>query len=485
MKRVDKVLGGDMELGNVLQTRRPGQSGNDQAASLLLAEISGIPARRHRGAYLPYYILGASDGDTGSNPQDAGRRYLDTNGGCFYIDLGHLEACIPEVRSASNFVAAHHANFRIARDACRRANQKLGQGERLIVLANNSDRLGNSWGGHLNVLVSRDLWDETFNRMLPTLFELAAFQVSSIIYTGQGKVGAENGKPEVAFQLTQRGDFFECLAAPQTTYRRPICNTRDEGHVGCGAESSELARMHIIFFDTTLTHGSNYLRAGVMQLILAMFEFGWSDESILLRDPLAALTHWGHDPQLTALAELYDGRLVTAVEHQRIFAEAARKFVEAGEAHFVPEAERILAFWEDTLDKLDRRDFIRLAPRLDWVMKHALLTRMLDGDPRLDWRSPEIRAADLLFADLDEGEGLYSVIEAHGGTESIATEAEIARAMREPPCDTRAWTRTMLLREYGDHIENVNWDEVGLTGGRSIKLADPRRFGRDDLSVSV
>jgi hypothetical protein len=57
--------------------------------------------------------------------------------------------------------------------------------------------------------------------------------------------------------------------------------------------------------------------------------------------------------------------------------------------------------------------------------------------------------------------------------------------MREPPCDTRAWTRTMLLREYGDHIENVNWDEVGLTGGRSIKLADPRRFGRDDLSVSV
>ena len=59
-------------------------------------------------------------------PQDWGRKFLDTTGGCFYIDLDHLEACIPEVRSARAFVAAHHANLLVARAACARANARLG-----------------------------------------------------------------------------------------------------------------------------------------------------------------------------------------------------------------------------------------------------------------------------------------------------------------------------------------------------------------------
>ena len=80
----------------------------------------------------------------------------------------------------------------------------------------------------------------------------------------------------------------------------------------------------------------------------------WLDGSKMLthkNDPLAALTLWGHDPDLRATAPLYDGRQVTAVEHQRMFAQAARRFVEAGDAHFVPEAERILALWEEYAPK--------------------------------------------------------------------------------------------------------------------------------------
>lgn len=509
MLRVDKILGADVELGNVLQSPRQRAAGNAEVARLLLAEIDGIPGQRRSAAYddsyaayyryprhtsypgdtyyTPHsYSTTASQSAAGFDPQDWGRRFLPTNGACIYIDMGHLEVCIPEVRRARDYVAAQHANFRIAREACARANARLDPGERIVVMANNSDRMDNSWGGHLNVLVSRDLWERLFDRMFPTLFALAAFQVSSIVYTGQGKVCVENGKPWVPYQLTQRGDFFECVAALQTTYRRPICNTRDEPHAGAGRAATDLARMHIIFFDTTLTHGSNYLRAGVMQLVLAMLEAGWSDTSTLLDDPLAALTLWGHDPDLHAVAPLYDGRLVTAVEHQRMFAHAARKFVEAGEAQFVPEAEHILALWEDTLDKLERRDFERLAGRLDWVMKRALLARMLDRDRNLDWHSPEIRAADLLFANLDDDEGPYWAIEAAGGTEQIATEDDISRAMREPPDDTRAWARTMLLRKHRrSGIDSINWDEVRLRGGdgldRSIRFDDPRRFGRDEV----
>ena len=496
MKRVDKLLGADVELGNFMQQPVHGTIGNDYAARALLAEIDGIPGRDTSPAYAydRYYAgsahSSAGPGDSnGYNPQDWGRKFLDTTGGCFYIDLGHLEACIPEVRSAHDFVAAHHANLRLARGACESANEKLLPGEQIVVMANNSDRMNNSWGGHLNVLVSRDLWAQVCGRMYPTLFVMVAFQVSFILFSGQGKAGAENGQPWVPFQISQRGDFFECITGLQTTHSRPLCNTRDEAHVGNGAAGADLARMHIIFHDTTLTHVSNYLKAGVTQLVLAMLEAGWCDTETVLEDPLSALKVWGHDPDLGSTAALFDGRRVTAVEHQCMFAQAARRFVEAGEAEqFVPEARAILELWEDTLVKLELRDFKALAPRLDWVMKKNLLERMISRNPDLQWDSPAIRAADLLFASLDPKEGLYWAVEAAGGAERIATQGEILRAMREPPVDTRAWSRTTLLRQVGRHgIESVNWDEIRLrisTPGDTgtIRFDDPRRSTRADMA---
>jgi proteasome accessory factor A len=498
MTCVDKILGADVELGNVFEHRGPTAISNDRAARLVLAQIDGVAGNK-AAATSAFGLAGPAvhgyPGEDpvpaagyGADPQDWGRRFLDGSGGCFYIDLGHLEACIPEVRSARDFVAAHHANLRLARAACAKANERPERDGRIVLMANNSDRLGQSWGGHLNVLVSRGLWTRLFDRMYPSLFVLAAFQVSSIVYTGQGKVGAENGKDRVDFQITQRGDFFECLAGVQTTCRRPIVNTRDEAHVGAGASASELARLHVIFHDTTLTHGSNYLKAGVTQIVLSMLESGWCDTRVLLDDPLAALTAWGHDPELRAVARLADGRAVTAVEHQQMIAAAARRFVETGQAGFVPDAERILALWEDTLARLACRDFEPLAGRLDWILKRALLQRLLDRDGRLDWHASAIRAADLRFASLDPEEGLYWLVEAAGGTEQIVTDEEIRHAMCEPPADTRAWARTYLLRQFArDDIAAVNWDEIRLAAGTTavaptvIRLDDPRRFTRAEI----
>ena len=144
-----------------------------------------------------------------------------------------------------------------------------------MLLANNSDGHGASYGGHLNMLVTRALWDEVFRiKLFPTLFLLAAYQVSSICFTGQGKVGAENHRPDVPFQLTQRGDFFDCLVAERTTFNRPIVNSRDEAHCGAGSASfdNQLARLHVIFYDTNLAETSTYLKVGVMQLVTAMLD---------------------------------------------------------------------------------------------------------------------------------------------------------------------------------------------------------------------
>ena len=500
MTPIDKILGADVELGNVLDSR-PGTVSNEQAARLLLAEIEGIPGSSRSGsdngavtagsAWSAYggYSVTAAGVEAAWDPQDWGRKFLSTNGGCAYIDLGHLEICMPEVRSARDFVRYHHAGLALARAACAAAQQRLYEGERLVVMANNSDRLGNSWGGHLNVLVTRELWQRIFDRMYPELFVLAAFQVSSILYTGQGKVGAENGKPWVPFQLTQRGDFFECIEGLQTTWRRPIVNSRDEPHCGPATHSGELARLHVIFHDTTLTHTSNFLKAGVTQLVLALMETGWCDRALMLEDPLAAVTAWGHDPDLTACAALADGRGITAIEHQRLFLAVVKRFVASGEAECVPDAEPIVALWEDTLERLDRRDTAALARRLDWVLKRELLTRAIERNPDLDWSSPAIRAADLRFASLERAGGLYEAVAAEHGVDLLVRPEEIEQALIAPPEDTRAWSRTMLLRQSGrGRIESVNWDEVRLRPARPggdalvVRLVDPRRHGRVEVA---
>jgi proteasome accessory factor A len=493
MTPVDKILGADVELGNVIESAADAARSNDRAARLLLAEIDGVPSdrqgRRRGSAYgfgrPAYGAFGTRADDQAEDPQDWGRKFLAGNGGCAYIDLGHLEVCMPEVRSAIDFVRYHHAGLALARAAREAAQARLGAGERLVVMANNSDRQGNSWGGHLNVLITRELWRRVFDRMHPALFVLAAFQVSSILYTGQGKVGSENGKPWVPFQLTQRGDFFECIEGLQTTYRRPIVNSRDEPHAGGG-----LARLHVIFHDTTLTHASNYLKSGATQLVLALMETGWCDRQVMLEDPLAALTAWGHDPDLQASAALDDGRSITAIEHQRLFLEAVKGFIARGDAGAVPGAAEIAALWEDTLDRLEGRDIATLARRLDWVLKRELLARAIERSPGLTWESPSIRAADLRFASLEPGSGLYAAVEAGGGVDRLFDGRHIELALATPPEDTRAWTRSMLLRHLDRHrIASIDWSEIQVHPSGAghellrVRLADPRRHGRFDNKV--
>jgi len=182
-----KLLGADVELGNfILGLER--EHGTCEAASrALLREIQGLPwpAPSHAGAW--WNQTGQSQSVT-TNPQDWGRKYLPVNGGSAYIDLHHLEWCTPEVLSAYDFAAASHAMLRIVRSALQAANARLPERMKLVAVVNNQDGQGHSYGSHMSVLVTRAAWDRLFHRRLHELLLLASFQVSSIIFTGQGKV---------------------------------------------------------------------------------------------------------------------------------------------------------------------------------------------------------------------------------------------------------------------------------------------------------
>ena len=126
-------------------------------------------------------------------------------------------------------------------------------------------------------------------------------------------MGAENGRPAVPYQISQRADFFEIMQGLQTTFNRPIVNSRDEALCGpwSAADWSTPARLHVIFFDNSLAHGSMLFRTGLMQLMLTLIELECVNPRLILDNPLKALLDYSHDATLQAAAPLIGGDEVT------------------------------------------------------------------------------------------------------------------------------------------------------------------------------
>lgn len=533
---IPKILGADIEVGNFVRGMEcPGGTGY-QASRALLREIDGLPkpgkfrsSWNHPGQYasaVKSVEQGNTDGDLqdpsitgqknsygfnynsgygfGYNPQDWGRKFLSQNGGCIYIDLDHLEFCIPEVRSAFDYVGYFHAMLRIVRKAQQKANSRLRDGKKIVVMINNSDGRSNSYGSHLNLMIKRNTFENILGRKPHYLLFLASYFASSIIFTGAGKVGSENGKRPADFQISQRADFFERLLALQTTYDRPIINSRDESLCGSrrngnrGGVSDKVARLHIIFFDNTLCHVSNFLKAGVTQIILAMMEREWVIPDLMLDDPVHAVRLWSHDPSLEAKARMITGKEFTAVGVQIGFYSLAKRFVESGNADgVVPHAREIMNMWHDTLELLHNRDMEKLIPRLDWVLKYFTIRRAIQQNG-ISWNSPGVKVLDHTYSSLDPDEGLYWNFEKSGVVERVITDDQIKHCVNNAPEDTRAWTRAKILQKVDPvSIEDVDWDSIKFrvkTHDRTnwypyksytLDMDNPLNFNREEIEPVI
>jgi len=446
--RAPKLVGFDTELMNVDPAI---DDSGASAARALLREVPGLPA--NNGVYCE---------------QDCGRLFLPGNGASVYIDLHHLELAGPECRDARTFVAQFHGMLGVAREAARQAND--GRATPLRVHANNSDGRGNSWGGHLSVLVSRTAFDWIFRQRLHCLQWLASAQASSIVLTGAGKAGAENGRPSLPYQISQRADYFHCLSSIDTTRMRPLVNTRDEQLAG-----PHFARLHCIFHDTTLCHTAVLLRAGLMQVFLAMIEAQQADYALCFEEPLAAVQDFSADPGLRATARLLDGRRVTAVEHQCLLLEKAATMADAEGEQQVPGLRDLLDTWGRMLEAFRRDDRAFLARHLDWVAKQMVLERAATARG-LDLSSPAMLALDFAWSDLEQG--IYFSLEKAGAVERLASPEQVAQAAAEAPADTRAYPRSRLIRAFGGRLRTrIDWDHmvVARQAGKRlvVHLPDP------------
>jgi proteasome accessory factor A len=363
----------------------------------------------------------------------------------------------------------------------RRAEARLPFDTRLNVLANCSDGR-TAWGAHFNVLMTRAGYNGLLYRKPHWAGFFTTHLVTSVLYTGQGLVGAANRRPACSYQLSQRADWFERFTGQQTMYERPLINLRDEPHA-----DSSLARLHIIYFDQVLAPTANILKAGTTQLVLAMIEDGWIDPALCLDDPLVAASEISRDLGMQQLyATSVRGRRMTAVELQQALANLAGEFVASGAADgIVPRAGEIVALWLETLEMLKRRDVEGLAAKCDAWLKYLLLERQR-GAKNLSWSSDRLRVADLIYASLDPDVSLFYQAADTGFVERMPDDRTLGQCTFEPPDDTRAYFRAHALRRYGDAVSSMDWSRITFRVQETrdwwsiadVPMRDPRRFNR-------
>jgi proteasome accessory factor A len=314
---------------------------------------------------------------------------------------------------------------------------------------NNTDNKGASYGCHENYLMHRA------TPFADIVRHLTPFFVSRQVVCGAGRVGRGADGRNEGFQISQRADFFEVEVGLETTLKRPIINTRDEPH----ADPEKYRRLHVIIGDANMSEVSTYLKLGTTSLVLAMIEDRFLDTDLALDAPVAELRAISHDPSCRHLVALRDGRRMTGVQLQMEYLERARKYTEDRFGTDVDDMTAdVLDRWESVLNRL-AEDPMQASGELDWVAKLELLEgyRSRDG---LGWSHPRLQLVDLQYSDVRPERGLYNRLEARGRMHRLVTEAEVARAVENPPDDTRAYFRGRCLQKYPDSVAAASWDSV-------------------------
>ncbi len=276
---------------------------------------------------------------------------------------------------------------------------------------------------------------------------------------------------DVAYQLSQRADFFEEEIGLETTLKRPIVNTRDEPH----CDPQKYRRLHVIVGDANMSEVATYLKVGTTSIVLAMIEDDELGDDWLLGNPVGAIRQVSHDPSLTRTVMLRDGRRATAIEVQWGLLERARKYERLHGLSAVGEAvgADVLDRWERVLAGLER-DPDSVAHWVDWVAKRRLVEGYADRHG-LEPASAKLKAIDLQYHDLRAERSLAR----RAGLETLVTAAE-ARGGDDQPTDDDAglFPRSLPRQVRQRHRRR----QLGLT--RLRRRARSVAAGADDGTIA-
>ena len=410
------------------------------------------------------------------------------NGARLYVDHAHPEYSSPEVLTPRDALVWDRAGEVVARRAMTALSGgggSAGAPERIVLYKNNVDGKGASYGSHENYLVRRDVPFEELAAVL------TPFLVTRPVLAGAGRVGIGQHSQRPGFQISQRADYVESEIGLQTTFNRPIINTRDEPH----ANDARWRRLHVINGDANRFDVPIYLKVATTDLILWFLEQAHHDGTGALRDALTdfnrvAITgdpveaHWAvsHDPTLAYELPTRSGPM-SALAVQRTYLDAIAPAVRRSAD---PEAQRALSLWQQSLGALEQwsRDGSGPAAHLvEWVAKYELCEGLRHRSGT-GWDDPRLAALDIQWADLRPGRSVVDKLEAAGRIHRLVTESEVQRAADAPPEGTRAALRGTAINRY-PQIVGASWtclvlDVPGHPELLRLRLPDDVAVGADE-----
>ena len=388
-----------------------------------------------------------------------------TNGARLYVDHAHPEYSSPETLGPKQGALYDAAGDLIARRAMELA---AASGNQIELFKNNVDGKGAAYGSHENFLLRRDL--EFFGLAQ----NLIPFLVTRPIICGAGRVGIGQRSEKSGFQISQRADYVENDIGLETTFNRPIVNTRDEPH----ADASRWRRLHVIGGDANRYQYSTYLRLGSTAALLWLLEnpdcpqVKQLEDLRITSDPVEETWAVSHDLSLTHRIETVSGPLSALQIQNAIRVAIAEALEERGGAD--QDSAELLKDWQQVLDSL-ATDRQLAARRVEWVGKYQLLARMRQ---RLgcDWNHPKIQALDLQWAALRPG--IFENLCASGMVEQLFSAEEVSQAVSLPPRGGRSWVRGMAVANLPE-VKKGSWESLLLDlGGEQLlrfSLGDPAR----------
>lgn len=205
------------------------------------------------------------------------------------------------------------------------------------------------------------------------------------------------------YQLSQRADYIHAKVGLQTTFERPIINTRDESH-----STDAYRRLHVIVGDANRMEVPQALKLGTTSMLLwllehadeAGFDLNAFLDELELSDPVEAIHTVSRDLTLGAILPLANGGetnawLIQLKLRQAVYQVAA--LVEgtdtAGEPAWPDKSTTsIMAMWQQALidcasirhaaDDDERLAMTGEASRIEWLLKWQLLENCAAKSPQ-------------------------------------------------------------------------------------------------------
>jgi proteasome accessory factor A len=389
------------------------------------------------------------------------------NGARFYLDTGcHPEYATPECASPYDVMIYDKAGERILENLLNYAQIKVreeGFHGDLAIFKNNTDFVGNSYGCHENYLAERT---SDFYYMAE---QLIPFLVTRQIFTGAGKVFRT--RRGTVFHISQRAQHIRQKISGTTTNERSIINTRDEPH----AIKEKYRRLHIIVGDSNMSEFTTYVKVGTTAIVLQMIEDDFLTPNFSLRNPVRAIKDISRDLTCREPVPLNNGKKLSALELQKEYLDLAHRYYST--RSMSPMAADILHKWEFVLSKLEE-DPLQLHRHIDWVTKMHLLKAYGERMKLpLEASGDRMLMLDLQYHDIRHDKGLYYLLERKGHVERIATDAEIDKAVVDPPQNTRAKMRGELIKlakmKRIPYDLDWNYIRIGYLLNLWVKCNDP------------